>query len=466
MLRLAVLAAAILLLGSPGLSGTPAIATGTSTTSAQFDDAVRFRSDFGLNRDAAFVSASFSDPSYDQTEWGVPLSPSERDDLSARSDLREQFQPILELAAAHPSYAGAYIDQQRHGTPVVLSTDPPSMMASLPEQLVDGVRFEIVLAKWTLEELTAARDLLVGEMSALEQQDASIQYVGIDIRANAVSVGVDASSVLPPSLPGGVDVKVSTVAPVTLDACTDMAHCWPMKGGIRVRLVANTAYKCTSGYMARRTDTNALVVVTAGHCLALANNSGTDYWGHKTNPSAANNFGHELANTWFNDSLADVGLLTLDADAVAALDGEEKNTLHAYDPSTNYPVLGVRSAAYQLPGDAVCRMGWGTWHATGQGRTCGIVGSVTDARLKSCESGLSCSTYIKHQWKVSFDSVAGDSGGPVYQQKSGYDIAYGTHVHSGSGSGAVGWYSPIEWGIAAYSTVKSYTYSVCISSGC
>ena len=237
-------------------------------------------------------------------------------------------------------------------------------------------------------------------------------------------------------------------------------------------LVGQSAKKCTTGFLGRRTDTGALVTVTAGHCLALNNSSGTDYWGHATTPAAAANFGSELSNTWTDYARADVGLVVLNSGAVSALGGSNLNMVHVQDPGYNEPIVGIRGYASQLEGDAVCRMGWGTWNATGQGRTCGIIVD-TDVTNLSCESGLSGNCqHIMHTWMVNFDSLPGDSGGPithkVFLPGDAYLLAYGTHVHSKDPMDYSGWYSPIAQGISAYDQLAgvSYTYEVCITSSC
>jgi hypothetical protein len=86
-----------------------------------------------------------------------------------------------------------------------------------------------------------------------------------------------------------------------------------------------------------------------------------------------------------------VGLVQLNANAVAALGS--KNLVYTQDTGIVYPVLSVPGHGSQLPGDAVCRMGYGTWNktklatGTGQGRTCGTITEVIDESNLSCETG-------------------------------------------------------------------------------
>ncbi|MEW5990505.1 MAG: trypsin-like serine protease [Chloroflexota bacterium] len=246
-----------------------------------------------------------------------------------------------------------------------------------------------------------------------------------------------------------------------------------MKGGLRIRLVSNPLAICTAGFNVKKTTSASLGTVTAGHCLELSNSTGIDYWGHADSPTHAVNIGSELLETWYQNSDADVGLISYDVDTVAALG--YRNDLHIADPSTTGTVTGEQSTTTQVFGDPVCRMGWGTYNASPtpkQGRTCGTVGKNINVSRLSCEEGLTgnCRT-IKHQWEVSFDSLPGDSGGPIYRQitpPQQFYRAYGTHVHSGSGAGAVGWYSPIDWGELEYYETSGlqYTFTVCITQTC
>jgi hypothetical protein len=103
-------------------------------------------------------------------------------------------------------------------------------------------------------------------------------------------------------------------------------------------------------------------------------------------------------------------------------------------------------------------------------RTCGQI-TLENVTKPSKVPGVA--TYqIHHTYMVDFDSIAGDSGGPVFQFSivSGYVIGYGTHVHSedpeDDPTPDAGWYSPINWGWTTYNSLFGITYSVCTTSPC
>jgi hypothetical protein len=393
--------------------------------------------------------------------------------LANRAEIREAFEPLLEKAADAPGYAGAYTDHARGGLPVLLTSEGEAFRAAIKSLPDPGISYEIRDVEYSMAQLEAIQDKVTSASESLSKSGTRIVSVGLDAAANRVVVGVqgltdDSTSAL--SSEFGPAVTTTEERPAQLDACTNMTSCWPMKGGLKIFNVGNPSVRiCTAGYIVAKSDTGALGMITAGHCLEFATES--KYWGHANSPTAAQNVGSERLETWAELADADVGLIMFDLDTVAALGAP--NAFHYADNSGNGTVVSVRAIASQITGDPVCRMGWGTWNATGQGRTCGMVGAVTNATLLSCRQNLNVDCHnIKHQWTVDFDSTGGDSGGPVYRvvnSTSHTYQAYGTHVHSDPDPGTKGWYSPVDWGRIAYSEISgtpAYNYDICITSSC
>jgi hypothetical protein len=454
-----------------------------SATAERVEDALRFREAFGLRSDIDFVSQIAADPTADVETFGVPLSKSEIADLMDRAKIREDFTPALARAIESPGYAGAYIDQLRHGQPVILTTDPDALRVALSSVSDSAALAEVQVAKHSLAELQEMKATFTGTRDELERQGIDVVSVGIDIEMNRILVGIDGvtdkiSSDLASRFGDTVGVREDRAG--EFDACT-VASCWPMKGGLRIRIVSNpSSGYCTAGFMATKTDTGALSLLTAGHCIALNNTANArDYWGHANSPADAVNIGYEAPfnlnqgyHTWFNNSTADAGLIVLDTESIAALPSNSLNLLHISDPGGSGFVTSVRSVSQQLPNDMVCRMGYGTYLGTGsgQGVTCGKIVDPTDVDHDSCNASGSTCNNITRTWEVDFDSVGGDSGGPIFHLLGpGAYSAYGTHVHSwvtGDPLPKHGWYSPITISRSAYQAVAGFTFDVCVTSMC
>jgi hypothetical protein len=213
----------------------------------------------------------------------------------------------------------------------------------------------------------------------------------------------------------------------------------------------NSASYCTTGWIGRRSDTSGLVIVTAGHCIEL-NGGEFDDWKHN-----GVKLGDALKETWANGALADVGLTSV----VSASAPSTRNQVLATPNTGIRQITSFRVSGLQHEGDALCRVG-----AT-SGRTCGTL-TKYDVTNPSCNASGSVCRNILHTNEMSFDSLGGDSGGPVFQYSPtpGYVIGYGTHVHSDVPSKPRSWFSAIGWGTTAYAAMFPYTYSVCVTSSC
>ena len=94
------------------LTASPAVAPPTQEEL----EAIRFRTEMSLQSDLEHVRAVAADPSAGM-EFGVPLLPSEFDELMSRSASVEEIIPIIqaEAAKAPNDYCGLYIDNANQG---------------------------------------------------------------------------------------------------------------------------------------------------------------------------------------------------------------------------------------------------------------------------------------------------------------------------------------------------------------
>lgn len=342
--RLALLALTLALVWSvvPGAIGIQA-----APSSDELNDATRFRSEFGLRSDLAFVAGSLEDASgFPDHSWGVPLTRVEAEDLAQRVSRIEDLQLAVAEAINTPGYAGIFFDQLRGGIAVFLFTDSGSARTANVRSLVpDGVPYEIRSVLRSESELQELKAVILASESALDVSGLSGLGVGIDVVRNAVYVGVpdlDAEKDSRLRAMYGDAVVIEPMGNSVADTCNGVSYCWPLKGGLRIYPTEETLAKCTLGFLGRRNDTNAMVAITAGHCIEMGGDGVSDKWGHSVTPAASALFGGELGNTWTQYADADVGLIQLNSEAVSALGS--RNLLLTEEPGSIQNVTGFRSS--------------------------------------------------------------------------------------------------------------------------
>jgi hypothetical protein len=455
--RLGALLLGLLLMLSGQLNSLSVSAAVGTVDAATVDDAIRFRSEFGLRSDVDFVQQSFEDPvAFPDNEWAVPLTRFETAELTRRLRVREAIASATEYAVAEASYAGIYIDQRNGGRPVFLFKGQLDVQREeLASRIPAEIDFNVISVQRSFADLQDLRVRIEADKERLAAEGLNVTLTGLKPSANSVVVGIDdltaeKAARMRAQFGDALLIREQEVPVADTHACTGISHCWPAKGGIKMYWALNSAVYCTTGWVARRSDTNALVLVTAGHCIELNGGSG-DEWRH-----AGTKLGNALLETWAEGADADVGLITVTTAPAT------KNQVLTSLPNVVGQINAIRVSGLQLEGDALCRIG-----AT-SGRTCGTL-TVYDITKPSCNSNRTVCKNIDHTNEVSFDSTGGDSGGPVFQFSPipGYVIGYGTHVDSEvDGPGANGWYSAIGWGYTAYASYHPYTYAVCTTASC
>lgn len=443
------------------LAGPTALVSGIdgdTPTTASIEEAIRFRTDFALPSSRAFVEAAASNPVlFPNVDWGVPLTSDEAKELARRVAVQLSLGEATKYASGEHDYAGAYIDQGRGGLPVFMFPGRLDEHRGALATRAPGIEFEVKLATRSEADLLVIQSAVELAREELARGGVEIVLTGIDPRKNQVIVGVPevnatVSAILESRFGDGIMVRQNGRAQA--DACT-VSSCWPQKGGVRVYSISK-GNSCTSGYVAKRSDTGELALVTAGHCIYVG---GTGNWAHD---SSTHTVGPTAGHTWVANADADVAFIRMTVSALPSV----KNQVLRFDEGI-YALTAVADTTAQLVGGAVCRTGYGTKLQGGNGRTCGTIVAANVSR-PSC-IGTTCRT-IDHTWEVSFDSTGGDSGGPVYAGVTdpGYGTGYGTHVHSDPDGtpGAHGWYSPLGWGKAEFFNRFGVLYRYCLNTSC
>lgn len=166
--------------------------------------------------------------------------------------------------------------------------------------------------------------------------------------------------------------------------CHSRSDCGsPIMGGLQI---TSTGWACTTGFVARDTETGMPVLLTAGHCLVGSGLSAV--WSQ--NGAAV---GRATAEAFDPGSNADAG-------EIEVAQSEAGDEIYGVNNTDIRRVTGWAPNSSQTVGSKVCRSG-GT-----SGWRCGsIVVADVDAKLDG--------KLIHHTWWTDFPSAAGDSGSPV-----------------------------------------------------
>lgn len=429
----------------------------------EFADAQRFREGFHLKSDDDYVIRSLSDPAEfsNREDWGVPLTQSETAELARRVEIQNQLGEAAIWAAANATdvYGGMWIDQSRGGLPVVmLSKDAVAARDGIVGRVPDGINLEFREVQRSQAELEKTRDEINQAWLAGSLKPIPIVSTGIDTTTNTVLVGLEQHSpdweaVLTEQFSVGLTFREDSSGSV-FDTNNCYSDCAPPRvGGIGMFNVSHPTFKCTTGFVVKvTTGTDYFGVITAGHCFVVAvGDRGTnDVWRHARTDGTIVTLGTVVADTWYEDEDADVGLLR-----AASPPTSHRNDIVVDANKTYRNITHIAENAEQVIGDAICRFAWRT------GLHCGVI-SVRDVTRVVSTAGVA-SYHIDHQWEVNFDADGGDSGGPYFQGLT----AYGIHADSPDGvTAGRGWYSTLAWARATYNVRHSVLWDYCTTSAC
>jgi hypothetical protein len=433
------------------------------TSAEALADAVRFRTTFGFEADTAYVLNAANDPDrYPNTAWGVPLSVAEADELARREQLQAAIAPAVAYAKAAPNYSGFYFDQPAGGIPHFTFTDTTGHSSEIESRLPGGTPYVIEQGRYTHRELDELVSEVDSDIPQLSVSGIWVTSIAVDPYDNSVLVGLDAASWPKRQLlidRYGPAVTFRRHGPAVPDACTSMTACWPTKGGIRIYESDHTALPCTSGFIVRRlTGSQTLALLTAGHCLAITGGQG-ETWKHNSSSTIGTS---SATYIWESFVFADAGLIDISASAVTAMNGNYRRYLADPSPIMVSNLTSTGANQFQDPGYSACRIGYGTGN-----RTCGSI--YLDSVIRdSCVTGYSC-RHLYSQWEVDFDSIGGDSGGPVVS--GAVTLAYGIHVHSDDETDPDiedphGWYSTVDWIKYTLDVERGVDIEWCITGPC
>ncbi len=320
-------------------------------------------------------------------------------------------------------------------------TQPPGSAAAALAAAHSDVQIRTG-AQVTFAALAAAQDQFgigegvgpVGNTGAADsaQIDVSdlITHTAVDLRANALEIGIDTSSApAPPSgaldapedrgpfgptgntgvAPSGAD-RLTTIAAllaphiavpynvIEADAIEDQVD---FEGGHRM---TNGSAVCTSGFTAYHRNSGRYGIITAGHCRHTT-------W---TTQGVTLEFGARAYN-----ASNDAAIYLIPRSQAHTATNDIVCSSHPENPRT-CAIRSIGPGRLLMLGDHVCRAG------TNSGVSCGTVDNIRfqPSGGDGCDGyGGTCQAVFVRASGSNLRSCRGDSGGPVYS----YNAAYGIH---------------------------------------
>jgi hypothetical protein len=267
MRRFAAAQFAIVLAMSGALGNVQAVSAQPSEE--RLADEIRFRRDFGLRADEAYVRDLISQRPAN-ARWDYALTDAEAREMDRRALMEAAMAPLEEASESRPDFAGHWIDQRNGGVITIAFTRNAVGHRNALNRLVPaGAELRLVDVPFALADLKAVEDRITSERDALLADGIEVSFWGTDISENRVRIGiVDFTDQKAAVLRARYDnmVLVMPADPVPT-ACTSKETCIgpPLRGGIS-GAPANTAYRnrCSLGFLVRAGT--SVQWLTAGHC--------------------------------------------------------------------------------------------------------------------------------------------------------------------------------------------------------
>lgn len=393
-----------------------------TTDNSSMEKTKKFREEFGLNRDANYISDVMSSKGVDQS-FGVALTKEEAISLNNRIDNQNDLVPRLyeDLLENDEAFSGLYVNQQEGGVVYIL----------LSEQLNDNTQRENKLKKIHGDKIKVKYKNVKYSYKTLEEYHQKVNDMliekkvnflsSIEVRENKIKIQIEnlnqsdidsINGILPSD-----SFEIKEMEANNKDENRD-AQQRPLQGGLALEANDGTNF-CSSGFIASDSSSN-YYLVTAAHC-AYTNTwyQGGGYIG-------------ESSSHYKRGGNTDARAIKL------------SNALHrgyyVYHDVSNGRRLESYSTLTSMSyvGQAVCKSGYKT------GTTCGTVENLSES---GTWDGISY-TMLK---RASYTSDGGDSGGTVY---SGTKLL---GVHKGKNANGRAVYSEVYY-IARDLGLTPYVY--------
>jgi hypothetical protein len=228
-------------------------------------EASRFRAEFGLRSDAAYVAETARSERVSEA-WGIALTAQEEAELNRRTRIANSLDALTKYAATIPDLGGVFLDQHAGGEVVVtIAGDPDPHRPALSRRLPAGASLRVERVSHRLADLDAAHNAIIADAAALQAEGITVSSVTTDESANLLLVTVNPltpenESLLRARYGEFVVVQGGGEGTLTHTGCYSRTHCYgpPLRAGISVNPSG-----CSLGFVVQQSGVTR--ILTAGH---------------------------------------------------------------------------------------------------------------------------------------------------------------------------------------------------------
>jgi hypothetical protein len=173
--------------GSPAPDPTVAVPSEDAAAEAEIKDALRFRTEFGLRADDAFVRQLRNDPAA-VIGYGIPMLPAELEDLQARADTADAITNVVDTYAATvpDAFGGQYIESTTGTVYALFLGDLAVHRAALSKLLRPSSPLELMPARYSERALNALMAAFLPNQAWLKEIGAPIAGASLETSQNRV----------------------------------------------------------------------------------------------------------------------------------------------------------------------------------------------------------------------------------------------------------------------------------------
>jgi hypothetical protein len=403
-----------------GLTYGSASLASNASNSDRTTRADAFRAELGLpSAQLALTLANVSPSSVDK--WGIPLTATEEADLDQRAVLQEQLGDAQAMVASNGDRLGGTWLDQRAGNGkgfvmvVAFKKDiDEALLEKIRSVVPQGVKVAATVVRRSMNELEAIAE----SINKATTGDQNVSSISIAPQENAVLVRtIDGKS------PAGVAFEGVVVLEGSLEptaSCVNGPRCTtrPYRGGMGYYSKwhdngVEKGEQCTSGFFARKTTNNNVVMITAAHCQKDYTND--TVYAMDSNDFILGDFGIDIvpSHSIFCLTECDMDTEVLIFNSLTSVPNS-KNIIYYTDNDKSHPITLMRNWGSSWVGAVVCSAG------NVSQLQCGTIVSVGQGRIDMHKESFIAK--VNKGAFATYTVAGGDSGGPVVNQNTAYGL--------------------------------------------